>query len=45
MRQVIRSEAATEALLVHTPVQPMRLRAMVNQLLQSYERTFAPAAE
>jgi adenylate cyclase len=45
MRQIIRSEAATETLRVHTPVQPMRLRAMVNQLLQSYERTIAPAAE
>ena len=45
MRQITRSEAATESLLVHKPVQPMRLRAMVNQLLRSYERTIAPAAE
>jgi adenylate cyclase len=45
MRQVTRSEAAAENLLVHKPVQPMRLRAMVNQLLRSYERTIAPAAE
>jgi adenylate cyclase len=45
MLSCTRSEAATESLLVHKPVQPMRLRAMVNQLLRSYERTIAPAAE
>jgi adenylate cyclase len=45
MCQITRSEAATESLLVHMLVQPMRLRAMVNQLLQSYERTIGPAAE
>jgi hypothetical protein len=45
VRQITRSEAATESLLGHKPVQPMRLRAMVNQLLRSYERTIAPAAE
>jgi hypothetical protein len=33
-------------LFVHMPVQqPIRLRAMVNQLLRSYEPTIASAAE
>lgn len=32
-------------LFVHMPVQAFDWRAMVNQLLRSYERTIAPAAE
>jgi hypothetical protein len=41
----LREASADGFHLLHKPVSPMRLRAMLNQLLRSYERTIAPAAE